>query len=278
MQKKLVSMLVSDTVVLAVVGLNALVLFLDAFPLVHEHFGTQLFAVDYICILYFIVEAVLKLFFTERGRYFSDGWNSFDLVIVLVSSPALLAPFGLMSHSLAGLLVLRLARLLRFLRLLQFIPNIDRLLEGARRALRASVGILLVTFFYIFIFGIAGTYFFGLGPNGMPEFSDPLMSMYTMFKVFTVEGWYEMSDTIAGTSTAVLPHFVRVFFVIAVIFGGIIILSLLNAVFVDEMSSDIAERQQDEVARLQVQVKELRGEVLERLERIAAGMPHNPPG
>lgn len=270
MSRKLLATLVGDTVVFIAVGLNAMVLFFDAFPLVHEHLGTLLFIIDYICILFFIVEAILKLSVTERGIYFRDSWNVFDFIIVLVSSPALLAPFGLVSHSLAGLLVLRLARLLRFQRLLQFIPNIGRLLKGARRALRASVGILLLTFFYIFIFGIAGTYFFGLGPNGMPEFSDPLISMYTMFKVFTVDGWYEMSDAIVGTSNAAMSHAVRIFFVTAVVLGGIIILSLLNAVFVDEMSSDLAERQQDDVEKLQVQLAELRVEVLDKLDIIAA--------
>ena len=266
MHNRLVKTLVSDAFVMVIVGLNALVLFFDAFPLVNAYLGRVLFVIDYLCILFFIVEAVVKIAVTERGRYFLDGWNVFDFIIVVASSPALLAPFGLMSHTLAGLLVLRLARLLRFLRLLQFIPNIDRLLEGAKRALRASVGVLLVTMFYLFIFGIAGTYFFGQGQNGQPEFSDPLISMYTMFKVFTVEGWFEMSDKIAGANLHVSSHFVRIFFVTAVVFGGIIILSLLNAVFVDEMSSDLAERHQDEVAQLRTDIAQLRIELLARFD------------
>jgi len=268
MRNRLINVLVSDAFVMAVVGLNALVLFLDAFPVINDHFGQVLFIIDYICILFFILEAVLKLAITERGAYFRDGWNIFDFSIVAVSSPALLSPFGLMSHTLAGLLILRLARLLRFLRLLQFIPNIDRLLEGAKRALRASIGVLLVTMFYLFIFGIAGTYFFGQGQNAQPEFADPLISMFTMFKVFTVEGWFEMSDNITGPSSAPASHLVRFFFVTAVVFGGIIILSLLNAVFVDEMSSDLAEKHHDEVAKLQEEIVELRETVLAQLKRI----------
>ncbi|MBN2082223.1 ion transporter [bacterium] len=261
---------VSDAVVLAVVGLNAVVLLLDAFPEIHACCGPLLWVVDYICILFFVIEAIIKIAATEGRRYFHCGWNIFDLLVVLASSPALLVPFGLGTHLLAGLLVLRLARLLRFLKLMRFIPNIDRLFEGARRALRASVGILLVTIFYIFIFGIGATYFFGMGENALPEFSNPIVSMYTMFKVFTIEGWYEMADTIAGTSTALSAHLVRSFFVLAVVIGGIIILSLLNAVFVDEMSSDLAERHEDNVKELQAQINELQAQLNERLEYIVA--------
>jgi len=261
---------VSDAVVLAVVGLNAVVLFLDAFPQVHDCCGVLLWAVDYVCILFFVIEAVIKISRTEGRHYFQSGWNVFDLLIVLASSPALLVPFGFGTQHLAGLLVLRLARLLRFLKLLRFIPNVERLLEGARRALRASVGILLVTFFYIFIFGIAATYFFGMGEGALPEFSNPIVSMYTMFKVFTIEGWFEMADVIAGTSTAFSAHLVRSFFVLAVVIGGIIILSLLNAVFVDEMSSDLAERHEDNVKELQTQITELTAQLHERLDRITA--------
>lgn len=242
----------SDTTVMSVVGLNAFVLFLDAFPSVHARAGTMLGAIDYLCIIYFVVEAVIKLGWLERRRYFRSGWNWFDFVIVAASTPVLLVPFGLPVHNLAGLLVLRLARLLRFLKLLKFIPNINRLFEGALRALRSSVAVLMLTLFYLFTFGIAATYFFGdpSSPAG-GAFSDPFMSMYTMFKVFTVEGWYEMGDALGGDASTIKAHLIRLFFITAVVVGGIIILSLLNAVFVDEMSNDLAEQTEDELDAIQ---------------------------
>lgn len=64
------------------------------------------------------------------------------------------------------------------------------------------------------------------------------------------------------------PHLIRGFFIGAVVFGGIIILSLLNAVFVDEMSADIAERQEDELQQLADELKRLRRDMVERLDRL----------
>ena len=94
------------------------------------------------------------------------------------------------------------------------------------------------------------------------------MSMYTMFKIFTIEGWYEMSDNIAAHSTGITAHLIRLYFIIAVSFGGIVILSLLNAVFVDEMSHDIAARTEDEVEEISEEVEEIDA----RLERISNRM------
>lgn len=259
---KWIRVVASDSAVMSVVGLNAFVLFLDAFPHIHARVGTLLAAIDYLCIIYFVVEAVVKLGWLERGRYFKSGWNWFDFIIVAASTPVLLVPFGLPLQNLAGLLVLRLARLLRFLKLLKFIPNINRLFEGALRALRSSIAVLMLTLFYLFTFGIAATYFFGdpASPAGS-AFSDPFMSMYTMFKVFTVEGWYEMGDALGGSDSTIKAHLIRMFFVVAVVFGGIIILSLLNAVFVDEMSSDLAEQTEDELAAIQGQLGRIEGQL-----------------
>jgi voltage-gated sodium channel len=260
-----------ERTVLAVVAINALALLLDAFPAIHAGFGDLLFAIDYICIVYFLVEVSYKLWAYGGHAYFLAGWNTFDFIIVVVSLPALLVPFGIGEHMLAGVLVLRLARLFRFLRILRFIPNLERMMEGAKRALKASVGVLLVLLLWNFILGLAATYFFS-GPNctAHEHFSDPLVSMYTLFKVFTMEGWYEMPDLIAGAAPTPQAHLVRLFFIASVVFGGIIILGLLNAVFVDQMTSDLAEKTEDEVEALAGEVGMLRHELSTKLDDLAA--------
>ena len=75
--------------------------------------------------------------------------------------------------------------------------------------------------------------------------------------VSSIEGWYEMSDNIAAHSTGIKAHLIRLYFIFAVSFGGIVILSLLNAVFVDEMSHDIAARTEDEVEEISEEVEEI---------------------
>ena len=60
-----------------------------------------------------------------------------------------------------------------------------------------------------------------------------------MFKVFTVEGWFTIPDEIAAAAASpVVGWAVRGFFAFAVTTGGILGLSMANAVFVDEMVMD----------------------------------------
>jgi voltage-gated sodium channel len=272
--------LISERTVLFFISLNALVLFLDAFPALHAACGHWLHWVDYACIVYFLFELVAKLSLLGPRGYFKQGWNIFDFTIIVLSLPALLAPFGLVAgEGFVAFLLLRLIRLSRFLRALRFIPRLERLVAGAQRALRASVGVMLAMLFYLFIFGLAATYLFGQPDSpAFDKFSDPLVSMYSMFTVFTVEGWFETPDLIAGAESYWTAHAVRAFFVIAVITGGIVLLSLLNAVFVEEMSSDLSEQQEDnfevllrEIEALKAENKDLRGEILGRLDRIGSG-------
>ncbi len=265
--------IVSERTTFFFITLNAVVLFLDAFPAIHASpLGRWLLIIDYICILFFVLELGLKLALQGRRGYFGQAWNVFDFSVVILSLPALLVPFGLaQGQGFVAVLLLRLIRLSRFMRALRFIPRLERLVAGAQRALRASAGVMLAMLFYLFIFGLAATYLFGQpGSPAQAKFSDPLVSMYSMFTVFTVEGWFETPDLIAGDVGYWAAHAVRAFFVLAVITGGIILLSLLNAVFVEEMSSDLSEQQGDSFEKLDVELAQLKSELLQRLEAIEA--------
>ena len=66
----------------------------------------------------------------------------------------------------------------------------------------------------------------------------PIDSIYSIFRLFTIEGWYDIPDAVAsayGTWGIVLA---RLYFIFLLILGGIIGLSLINSVFVDAMMSD----------------------------------------
>ena len=95
--------------------------------------------------------------------------------------------------------------------------------------------------------------------KAVPEyFGDPLISIYSLFKVFTVEGWFEIPDKLAerGISGGIVV-LVRCYFIIAVIVGGILGLSLANAIFVDEMTADNTYRLEGMVENLQEQVNDI---------------------
>ena len=81
-----------------------------------------------------------------------------------------------------------------------------------------------------------------------------------MFKVFTVEGWFDIPDAIASSSSPGAAISIRAFFVFAVATGGLLGLSMANAVFVDEMVKDNNEELEANILLLKQEIMELRSQ------------------
>ena len=129
------------------------------------------------------------------------------------------------------------------------------------RALKASVGVVLVLLIVNVIFGLGATLLFGDVPEARAYFGDPFRSMYSMFKVFTIEGWYEIPDQMErlGVSGQYLLG-MRAYFTVAVLVGGLVGLSIANAVFVDEMMADNTEAVETDVRGLHEEFRQFREE------------------
>ena len=243
---------------MAAIALNSLIIFLLYFPQFEQH--QLLLRIDHFFILLFIVEALVKIVVYQPRGYFSNNWNLFDFIIVVLSLPALFAGF-LPIPDTSSLLLLRVFRLVRLLRLMHFVPHLSMILSGLGRAMKASVFVLLVLLFLDLVLAILGCHFYrDIAPQ---YFGDPMIAAYTVFQLFTVEGWNEVSDIIANASDNSYAGVSRFFFVLIVLFGGIFGMSLANAVFVDEMTMDNNKELEDKIDLLQ---KDL-GEIKELLKK-----------
>jgi voltage-gated sodium channel len=263
--RSFVDQLVSDRLVMAVIVLNATALVLHEMAPAGSISAALWFWIDYVCVIFFLVEALVKIRRGGWSRYWTNGWNKFDFSVVVLSLPALLGPFLDVSQ-FAFVLILRLGRLFRLFRVLRFIPNLDHLVTGVRRALRASIGVFLALVLINLILAVMATLLFrDLDPQ---HFGNPVSSGYSIFQVFTVEGWNEIASHLeerAGSSDVANPRLLiagtRVFFVAAVLIGGILGLSLANAVFVDEMMMDNTEALERKVDSLTEEVRRLRNDL-----------------
>ncbi len=186
---------------------------------------------------FFIVEIIVK--FKEFGikNYFKSNWNKFDFILVALSFPTLIAFIGNVEvTSFSFLLVFRVMRVFKSFRFLKFIPGIEHLVKGISRALKASIVVLIGFVIYIFIIGIFSFYLF---KEVSPEyFGNPLNSLYSIFKIFTVEGWYEIPEQLTQGLSSITSFCTYMYFIFVVISGGIFGLSLVNSIFVDAMVSD----------------------------------------
>jgi voltage-gated sodium channel len=266
--RRLVGWLISDRVVMAMIVANTIALFLHEMSAPGSFERSLWFWVDYACVVFFLVEAAVKIGADGWSAYWASWWNRFDVTVVVISLPALLAPV-LPSQEFAFILVLRLGRLFRLFRVLRFIPNLEHLALGVQRALRASVGVFLALFLIILILAVGATLLFrDVDPD---DFGNPIVSAYTIFKVFTVEGWYEIPANLEERARAdgriadqrSFAVAVRLFFVGAVFIGGILGLSLANAVFVDEMIMDNTADLERKVDELTAEIRALREQLRE---------------
>ena len=234
--------------------INAIIIFLLYFPQNHENRFLQEF--DHFFILFFLLEAIVKWKELKTKKYFESNWNKFDFLIVLVSLPSLLVYF-IPIPSTSFLKILRLFRLVRLIRFIHFVPHIEMIIAGIGRAIRASFFVLLVLLFLNFMLALFTCHFYG---NYAEEyFGDPLISAYSIFQMFTVEGWNEIPAFIAKQMND--PYQIgvmRFYFVLVVLVGGIFGMSLANAVFVDEMTMDNNKELEDKIDQLNLQMQEIR--------------------
>ncbi|MEN0005517.1 MAG: ion transporter [Bacteroidota bacterium] len=234
--------------------LNALVITLMYFP--HFEGVIWLELLDQFFILLFIVEAIVKIQDLKPKGYFADPWNRFDFFVVIASLPTLLMHFFPIPDT-SLLLLLRLFRLVRLVRFISFVPHLQKIIAGLGRALKASLFVLLALFFLNFLLAIFTCHFYGARA---PEyFGDPLVAAYSIFQLFTVEGWNEIPQAITQEGDhPVLIGVTRLYFALVVLIGGIFGMSLANAVFVDEMTMDNTDAIEDKINNMQQQLEELK--------------------
>ena len=245
----------NEKIILILILLNSVTIFVSGFEIApNNRFILSL--TDNLITGLFIAEIIVK--FQEFGikNYFKSIWNKFDFILVALSFPTLIAFIGnLEITSFSFLLVFRVMRVFKSFRFLKFIPGIEHLVKGIRRALKASIVVLIGFVIYIFIIGIFSFYLFKeISPE---NFGNPLKSLYSIFKIFTVEGWYEIPEQLTRGLSATTSFFTYMYFIFVVTSGGIFGLSLVNSIFVDAMVSDNNDELENKIDLLDQKIDKL---------------------
>jgi len=253
--------LLNDYCILFLIIANALLIFLQEFELE----GNFLDYLEPVFTILFVAEMATKIKEYGFSRYFSDGWNRFDFIIIIISIPSLAVIFyNDSSLQLNIFLTLRVFRVFKFFRLVRFFPNVTSLVTSLQRALKASY--IIITGFFLLVF-IVSLVTCSMYKKIVPEyFSNPINSFYSIFRLFSIEGWYEIPDLIASRTNPLISFFSKLYFVVLLLCGGIIGLSLVNSIFVDAMVSDNNDELKEEVSKLNNKI-ELLTEKIEELNK-----------
>lgn len=255
MASKFKQLFLNDKVLLLVILINTLLIFVYESGIKNQ----LLLYLDITCTIFFIIEMFVKIKTFTFKKYWKSNWNRLDFILVCLSAPSIITIFfeaGTLSN-LSVLLTLRLVRVFRLFRAFHFFPNINKIAEGLAKALKQSKAILLGFFVIIIITGLINCCLY---KNVVPEyFSTPLNSIYTIFRIFTLEGWYEIPDTIAAATTPFIGKISRLYFCLLLCGGGIIGMSFVNSVFVDAMAEDNNDKVIEQLNRIEKKLEELEG-------------------
>ena len=108
--------------VIAVIIASALYAGISSYDLPAEYIY-YLLIFDYAITVFFLIELIIRMI-AERdlGKFYKDGWNIFDTIIVVLS----LVPIGASS----SVFVARLLRIIRVLRIITVIPAFRHIIDS----------------------------------------------------------------------------------------------------------------------------------------------------
>lgn len=262
--------------ILAVILFNSIIMGMQTSKTLEANIGNILTILDYICLGIFIVELLLK-FMAYGIKFFTSGWNIFDLIIVIIS----------LISGLAFLSVLRTFRVFRVFRSLKALKSLKgmrslRMVSGFKHlriiveAIGKSIpgifwsGILMLLIYYMF--SLMGTTLFG---EAFPDwFGDMGKSMYTLFQVMTLESWSmgisrPVMEVYGWAWIYFVPFVLIASFLIMNVVVGIVVNSIseVSALDVKEEIQESAAEGKDERAQLKEEIRLLR-EQLDKIEAI----------
>ena len=276
----------SEKQIFYVIILNSLIIFFQEFyPL-----NKTLQVIDLFCTLVFTMEMVVKIQDGGLKGYLKDRWNIMDGLLVILSFPSVVALFisnDVIINSYTFLKVLRSLRVFRFARVIHVFPNFDKIIKSFGVALKRSYAVFIGMCIFVLIFSIISfELFHNLEQSYLEKnnqfvggkcedcyFESPLDSTYTIFRLFTGEGWNEIPDAVAkylDSNAAV--YIVRVYFSVLLILGCFIVMSMLNSIFVDAMISEGNIDMQKELHSTQERLVSIE----EKLNKLLADSRNNP--
>lgn len=219
---------------------NLLVIYLHSFDF-FQPFYFYFDLIDIVLTLFFSFEIVHTILYKDKSFsvYFKSNWNKLDFVSVLLSLPSILILFDSEFEILTGFIALRSLRIFKTLRIIEFIPGGKKI---TKKMLSAFKGVTFILFAFVIFTTVISVISVSLFKNCAPiYFHNAFESFYTIFKIFSGDGFSDVVGEIQANSSEAVTAFAKLYFVLIVFLGTILGLSLVNSIFINEMSTIVDE-------------------------------------
>lgn len=202
-----------------------------------------------VCLWIFVVELAVKIIdAARRGQlraFFTDGWNIFDLVVVIGS---FIPAVGTMGP------ILRVLRVLRVFRLVRGIPELRLIVTVLLRSIVSMKYITLLACVIFYIYAVVGVQLFS---RHLPEYATLHEALFTLFRVLTGDNWtdlrYGIAKAVEGTEHAALAWKATIYHVSWMIVSTFLLINLI----VGAVLNNYQQVQEIEHARKAVESGEL---------------------
>ena len=210
-----------NTLVIAVILASALYAGVSSYDIPSNYiYLLEIF--DYGITIFFTIEILIRIV-AEKSlvKFFKDGWNVFDFIIVTIS----LVPVG----GTESVFVARLLRIIRILRIVTVVPAFRHIIEALIKTIPRVGFIALLMFIFIYIWGAIGTLIFG--ELEADRWGNIGVAMLTLMQVATYDDW----GAIMGDVIGVYPMS-WIYFVSFIIINAVVLLNMVIGVIVDVMT------------------------------------------
>jgi voltage-gated sodium channel len=210
---------------------------------------------DWVVTLFFLLEITMRFIASDdKKRFFKNGWNVFDTLIVVVS----LIPIEDSEMALVG----RLVRVFRVLRMVSIVPELRILINSLLKAMPQLSYVMLLMFIIFYIYGAVGSFFFNtINPD---LWGDITTSMLTLFRVMTFEDWtdvmYETMETYPMSWSFYLSFiFFTAFAFLNMVIGIVVsVLEKENAAHEKSLLLEKNEEELDQLEKIQNELAEIK--------------------
>ncbi len=212
--------------VIVVIVLNAAVMGLETSASLMASFGPIFKTINLLFQAFFVLEIALRLAAhgSRPGRFFSDGWNVFDFIIVTVSLLPINGQFANVG---------RLLRLLRIARLVSISPDLRLIVATMLRSIPSMMHVILLLTVLLYIYAVMGFYLFH---QGDPERWGTLgLALLSLFEVLTLEGWPDMQASLIAQGGAY--QFAWIYFASFIVIAVFVVINLFIAVVINNLQN-----------------------------------------
>jgi voltage-gated sodium channel len=245
-----------DTFILGIIILSAILVGVETDKIMMLTYHDPLHIANIVIHYIFVAEIVLKMYAYRDNLklYFLDGWNLFDILIVMLGFlPLLITHDEATYEAVLAARTLRIFRSLKSLRVLRLIGRFKQLrtiVETLLHSIPTLWQVFMLMGILYYSYAVIGVFLFS--ENDPQHFASLTQAILTLFQVMTGDGWSDLMKVNMYDCIHPHPFLSPLYFCSFVLVGALIILNLFVGIIISEMDETRRRHLQEEMGEKMV--------------------------